>query len=77
MADMTTFEWRPFSPSRITLNLAILLYFVDVFLDLRDHEVASIVLPQVIIETINKPFKIFLEGLILKLLDVVIVQVDT
>lgn len=59
------------------LVLVIFFYFVNVFLDLRDHEVASVVLAKVVIKTIDKPFKVLLEGLVLKLLDVVVIQVNT
>ena len=49
MADVTTFEWRSVSSSSIILVLVIFFYFVDIVLYLRDHEIASIMLPKIVI----------------------------
>ena len=49
VADVTTFEWRSISSSSIILVLVIFFYFVDIVLYLRYHEIASIMLPKIVI----------------------------
>ena len=77
MADVTTLEWRLIMVCSIILGFVIFFDFINVILDLGNHEVASVVLAQVIVETIYKSFEVFLEGLILELIDIVIIQVNT
>lgn len=50
---------------------------VNILLDLSDHEVAPVMLAQVVVETVNEAFEVFFEGLILELFNVVITQINT